>query len=100
MFDVECEFFGTQRRQSALQCCDIEGRLTAEMLMDHPGICPRLLNNTADAPAGEAMRREFRGGCTQDFLAALLRGPAGAPPRRRFSPPPGRVLCAGVNNVD
>src|SRR5260370_28411125 len=90
MVDVKGQFFGTQRRQRDFQRCDIEGRLAAEMLIDHPRICPRLLNNAADASTGEAMSREFRGGCAQDFLAALLGGTAGTTARRRLT-----LACGG-----
>src|SRR5271168_3587367 len=76
MFDVEREFFGTQRSQGIFQCGDIKRRFAAELLVKHPRICPGLADDAADAPAGKAMGDELRRGGAQDLLAVLFRGTA------------------------
>jgi hypothetical protein len=45
MLDIERKFLGTQRGQGAFQRRDIQRRLAAETLIEHPGICPRLFDN-------------------------------------------------------
>jgi len=52
------------------------------MLVNHPGIAPGFLDDTADPRAREAMRCEFRAGGAQDLLAALFGGAARVPRRR------------------
>src|SRR5258708_3796434 len=86
MFDIERQFLGAKCRQRAFQRRDIQRGLAAKTLIEHPGIGPRLLDDAADAPPGEARGREPHRGGTQYLLAVLLRGAAGTAARRSSRP--------------
>src|SRR5258708_10362104 len=82
MFDIERQFLGPQRRQSAFERRKIQRGLAAKALVEHPWIGACLAHNAADAATGQTMSCEFRGGGAQNLQAVLLRGTAGTASRR------------------
>src|SRR5215471_13858732 len=86
MLNVEHQLFGAQRTERALQRCDIELGLAAELLIDHPRIGSSLLDDAGDATAGVAVGCELRGGRAQNLGAVLVGGATRTPARLVVGP--------------
>ena len=83
VLDVDLQLPATQSAERFFQHSEIKFRLAAEVVVDHPGIAARPLDDAVDARAGKTVHDKFTCCGAQELLAAFRRIAPRASPRAR-----------------